>query len=274
MKIKLLYLVVAIIALSACHNKTDRAIDYRDSITTMAVNDTVVTYEGDTVVHAPIAYYNFDNIKNLETFFDSISSKHPLHFWLPEETTLNEDMKEWRSLNFPWQAPEVLTKRWCNMIQDRTNFCTFVPMKKEPTTINKDFIISFFLPDGMTDWFEIVGMREEPNGGTAQADVLYSSVLHIYLDERDNRIGDQLGLKPNGFTEATVIKDYPIRNRKVLLHVRRRRYLDADGRNIILNQYPLTADGTKLSVEFGLFFKDGDGQPSVDGSVIGKILSY
>lgn len=160
------------------------------------------------------------------------------------------------------------------MIQDRTNFCTFAPMKKEPTTINKDFIISFFLPDGMTDWFEIVGMREEPNGGTAQADVLYSSVLHIYLDERDNRIGDQLGLKPNGFTEATVIKDYPIRNRKVLLHVRRRRYLDADGRNIILNQYPLTADGTKLSVEFGLFFKDGDGQPPVDGSVIGKILSY
>ena len=274
MKIKLLYLVVAIIALSACHNKTDRAIDYRDSIRTMAVNDTVVTYEGDTVVHAPIAYYNFDNIKNLETFFDSISSKHPLHFWLPEETTLNEDMKEWRSLNFPWQAPEVLTKRWCNMIQDRTNFCTFAPMKKEPTTINKDFIISFFLPDGMTDWFEIVGMREEPNGGTAQADVLYSSVLHIYLDERDNRIGDQLGLKPNGFTEATVIKDYPIRNRKVLLHVRRRRYLDADGRNIILNQYPLTADGTKLSVEFGLFLKDGVGQPSVDGSVIGKILSY
>ena len=189
---------------------------------------------------------------------------------IAEETGL----KKWRSLNFPWQAPEVLTKRWCNMIQDRTSFCTFAPMKKEPTTINKDFIISFFLPDGMTDWFEIVGMREEPNGGTAQADVLYSSVLHIYLDERDNRIGDQLGLKPNGFTEATVIKDYPIRNRKVLLHVRRRRYLDADGRNIILNQYPLTADGTKLSVEFGLFFKDGDGQPSVDGSVIGKILSY
>lgn len=90
----LLYLVVVIIALSACHNKTDRAIDSRDSIRAMTVNDTVVTYEGDTVVHAPIAYYNFDKIKNLETFFDSISSKHPLRFWSPEETTLNEDMKE------------------------------------------------------------------------------------------------------------------------------------------------------------------------------------
>ena len=83
-----------------------------------------------------------------------------------------------------------------------------------------------------------------------------------------------LGLKPNGFTEPTHIKDYPIRNRKVLLHVRRRRYLDADNRNVILNQYPLTADGTKVSVEFGLFFKDSDGQASIDSSVISKILSY
>ena len=140
--------------------------------------------------------------------------------------------------------------------------------------MTKDFLISFFLPDGMTDWFDVVRVTEEGNTGTAQADILYNSVLNIYLDERDNRNGVQVGLKPNGFTEPTVIKDYPIRNRKVLLHVRRRRYLDADGRNIILNQYPLTADGTKVSVEFGLFFKDSDGYSSIDGSVIGKILSY
>ncbi|MEE0521983.1 MAG: hypothetical protein UDK36_11430 [Bacteroidaceae bacterium] len=35
-----------------------------------------------------------------------------------------------------------------------------------------------------------------------------------------------------------MIKDYPIRNRKILLHVRLRHYLDANDRNIILNQYP------------------------------------
>ena len=147
-------------------------------------------------------------------------------------------------------------------------------MGSKTSEINKDFLISFFLPEGMTDWFDVVRVVEEPNTGKAQADVLYSSVLNIYLDERDNREGEQLGLKPNGFTEPTVIKDYPIRNRKVLLHVRRRRYTDADGRNIILNQYPLTADGTKVSVEFGLFFKDSDGQSSIDSGVIGKILSY
>lgn len=147
-------------------------------------------------------------------------------------------------------------------------------MEKNSSNINTDFIISFFLPEGMIDWFEVVNIREEPNTGTAQADILYKSVLHIYLDERDNRSGEEMGLKPNGFTEATLIKDYPIRNRKVLLHVRRRRYLDADHRNIILNQYPLTSDGTKVSVEFGLFFKDSDGYSSIDSSVIGKMLSY
>lgn len=147
-------------------------------------------------------------------------------------------------------------------------------MEKKSSSINTDFIASFFLPEGMIDWFEIVNIIEEPNKGTELADVLYGSVLNIYLDERDNRTDKEIGLKPNGFTEPTVVKDYPIRNRKVLLHVRRRRYLDADNRNIILNQYPLTADGTKVSVEFGLFFKDSDGYASIDSDVIGKILSF
>ena len=147
-------------------------------------------------------------------------------------------------------------------------------MEKKSSNINTDFIISFFLPEGMINWFEVVKIEEEANTGTAQADVLYNSVLNIYLDERDNREEETMGLRPNGFTEPTVIRDYPIRNRKVLLHVRRRRYLDADNRNIILNNYPLTADGTKVSVEFGLFFKDSDGQSTIDSSVISKILSY
>ena len=64
-------------------------------------------------------------------------------------------------------------------------------MAKKSSIINTDFIISFFLPEGMIDWFEVVNIKEEPNRGTAQADVLYNSVLHIYLDERDNRTGEE-----------------------------------------------------------------------------------
>lgn len=147
-------------------------------------------------------------------------------------------------------------------------------MKQETTQQINDLFISFFLPDGMTDWFDITRMEEIPNTGKEELDVLYESVLHIYLDEKDNRDGEYLGLKPNGFTEETIMKDYPIRDRKVLLHVRRRRYLDADGRNVILNQYPLNAEGTKVSVEFGLFLKEDNGQISIDSEFVREILSY
>ena len=127
-------------------------------------------------------------------------------------------------------------------------------MESKISEKTKDFLISFFLPEGMTEWFDVVRVTEEANTGTAQADILYNSVLNIYLDERDNREGGQLGLKPNGFTDPTVIKDYPIRNRKVLLHVRRRRYLDADGRNITLNS-KIDADAL-LEDKFHTFLTD------------------
>lgn len=152
-------------------------------------------------------------------------------------------------------------------------FSYLCTLEQQTSGIDRDFIISFFLPDGMIDWFEVVNMTEENNPGTTIADKLYNRILNIYLDERDNRSEDQMGLKPNGFTEATVIKDYPIRNRKVLLHVRRRRYLDADGRNIILNQYPLNTEGTKVSVEYGLFFKDDHGQPAINCRALREALS-
>ena len=55
-------------------------------------------------------------------------------------------------------------------------------MDSNQSNTNTDFIISFFLPNGMIDWFEIVKMAEEPNTGKSRADILYDSILNIYLD--------------------------------------------------------------------------------------------
>ena len=52
--------------------------------------------------------------------------------------------------------------------------------------MSKDFLISFFLPEGMTDWFEVVKVEEKTNEGKTQADVLFRNVLHISLDDRDD----------------------------------------------------------------------------------------
>ena len=114
------------------------------------------------------------------------------------------------------------------------------------------FMSSFLLPDGMLDFFDVVRIDEEP---LPQEKVYRGGILHIYLDEQDNRTKAQSSLSANGFTEATLINDFPIRDRKVVLHVRRRRWLDAEGHNVVLNVYNLATQGTRYSEEFAAFLK-------------------
>ena len=103
------------------------------------------------------------------------------------------------------------------------------------------------LPEGILDYFNVVRVDEEPS---PKSDTLYSTILHIHLDELDNRTDDMAVFRPNGFTEASVVQDFPIRDRKVAVHVRRRRWINEQGRNVVQNVYPLTAKGTCYSQEF------------------------
>lgn len=101
----------------------------------------------------------------------------------------------------------------------------------------------------------------------SKKDILYSSSLHIYLDERDNRPEDTQEFRPNGFTEETVFNDFPVRDKKVVMHVRRRRWLTPEGKSVILNMYPLVADGTRYSAEFTAILKDCIGYDPGDGTL-------
>lgn len=114
------------------------------------------------------------------------------------------------------------------------------------------FMSSFLLPEGMLDFFDVVRIDEEP---LPQEKVYRGGILHIYLDELDNRSKEQEALIPNGFTEPTLINDFPIRDRKVVLHIRRRRWQDAEGHNVVLNVYNLATKGTRYSEEFAAFLK-------------------
>ena len=104
----------------------------------------------------------------------------------------------------------------------------------------------------------------------AKKEVAYTGILHIHLDERDNRTEDQRGLRPNGFTEPTTVSDFPISDRRVELHIRRRRWLDPEGRSVILNIYPLVAEGTQYSVEFVEFLKKNLDTTPVTARCLGK----
>lgn len=134
-----------------------------------------------------------------------------------------------------------------------------------------ELLASFVLPESILDWFEVV-KADEKGVNPCEKDK-YQSELHLYLDERDNRSVSDVLLTPNGFTEPTVVEDFPVRDRKFVLHIRRRRWKDEQGRNIILGTYPLAAEGTRISPEFAAFLKETNGYSPSDCEVLRRMLS-
>ena len=81
-----------------------------------------------------------------------------------------------------------------------------------------------------------------------------------------------LDLRPNGFTEGCDVTDFPIRDHKVVLRIRRRRWLDADGHNAVFNNYELTAAGTSYSKEFADVLKKIYGHLPYNSVFLSKVL--
>ena len=63
----------------------------------------------------------------------------------------------------------------------------------------------------MLDYFDIVWAEEK--SVTRKHDERYKTEFHMYLDEKDNRPEELKSLRPNGFTEETMIDDFPLTER-------------------------------------------------------------
>lgn len=137
------------------------------------------------------------------------------------------------------------------------------------TKILEDFL-HYFLPDGLLDYFEPVMAEDKEH--QIKKDEVYKRELHLYFDERDNRTEDLQYLRPNGFTEERLISDFPARARKLTLHIRRRRWLDKEGKNVILDVYTLANNGTKFSDEFAEFLKKKLGPDPRYRKIVGALL--
>ena len=129
-------------------------------------------------------------------------------------------------------------------------------MGKETNSFDYRTFASYLLPKDILKFFEVTDIEEEHTGQLDQTGTEIV-ILRISLDELDNREQLGLDLRPNGFTEGCDVTDFPIRDHKVVLRIRRRRWLDADGHNAVFNNYELTAAGTSYSKEFADVLKDG-----------------
>ena len=109
-------------------------------------------------------------------------------------------------------------------------------------------LFRYVLPKELVDFFDLVNLQEQEES------------LHLYLDEC-NIVPEEfqeLSLLPNGFYEASTLKDFPLRDKKVVLHIRRRRWVDSHGKSYS-RRWDLAAEGTRYSKEFANFLKDAFG---------------
>jgi transposase len=111
-------------------------------------------------------------------------------------------------------------------------------------------LVKLLLPSELFDYFEITNL------------VIENRSVAVYLDERDIKPTAYSGQKltSKGFHPESIIQDFPIRNKAVFLHVRRRRWLVESTKEVVSRDWDSVAEGTRYTKGFADFLKGLFGQ--------------
>ncbi|MDR0558995.1 MAG: hypothetical protein LBG92_02395 [Prevotellaceae bacterium] len=109
-------------------------------------------------------------------------------------------------------------------------------------------LLKYVLPKEIVEYFELTDISTDLNNEL--------EVLHLHLDEKNVPPPEyaHIKLSGNGFYESSAIKDFPLRDRKVYLHVRRR-WVDESGKSYS-RDWDLVAEGTRYSKELASLLKE------------------
>lgn len=106
-------------------------------------------------------------------------------------------------------------------------------------------LIKFILPQEIFDYFEIIDIQ------------VIDNEIHVHLDELDIRPEgfEKENLTSNGFHASASIQDFPLREKPMFLHVRRRRWVVESSGKSISRDWDTVAKGTRLTKDFATFLK-------------------
>lgn len=109
-----------------------------------------------------------------------------------------------------------------------------------------NLLVKAILPSELFDYFEI--MRIEMDEAS----------IDVHLDELNQPPKEYSGEKliSKGFREATIIQDFPIRERAVYLHVRQRKWVIESTGKVVSKNWDLAAKGTRYTKGFATFLKE------------------
>ena len=113
-------------------------------------------------------------------------------------------------------------------------------------TILYNQLIKYLLPKEMVEYFDITAIESQ------------GEELTLTLEEKNLIPKEHEGKKvlSKGFYPESTMEDFPIREYKVYLKIRRRKWIDTASGQIISRDWELTAKGTSYTKEFGAFLKD------------------
>ena len=107
-------------------------------------------------------------------------------------------------------------------------------------------LAKYLLPEGILDYFEIV------------SDKVQNDRVHFYLEEKNilpSEYQSEVG-QSKGFSPEITVEDFPLRDKPVLLHIKRRRWTLVNTGKIIKRDWNLVAKGPRITSEFASFLKD------------------
>lgn len=118
-------------------------------------------------------------------------------------------------------------------------------------------LAGYVLPPRLLECFDLVGV-EERDIPLNERRGLESGELMFHLEEHDEFRSHEDGhtYRPNGFYEASMVNDFPLRDRRVRLVIRRRRWVDEQTGKSVGNRYNIVTEGTRHTLEFADFLKE------------------
>jgi hypothetical protein len=122
-------------------------------------------------------------------------------------------------------------------------------MKKEQGQDTLKELMGYLLPAGTLDYFELTHIVKDKEG------------LVLFLEEKNlppAEYQDQT-LHSKGLLPEVSVQDFPIRDQKVILSIRRRRWEIVSTGEIVSRNWDLVMQGARLTKEFALFLKDALG---------------
>jgi hypothetical protein len=111
-------------------------------------------------------------------------------------------------------------------------------------------LIKLLLPTEIFEYFEIVHLE------------VNDKEVNVHLDEQDIKPYEYKDekLTSKGFHATALIQDFPLRDKAMFLHVRRRRWLIESTKQVISRDWDAIAKGTRFTKDFATFLKGIFGQ--------------